>query len=390
MRRKVTRIKNGKIVLADKVLCDSFVYFEDGKITAVTNENLPFDSEVDAEGNFVSAGFIDIHVHGGGYDFMDGSADAIINAANFHLKTGTTSIMPTSLDCSTEVLVKFLKDLREAKNSEKLRGTILGAHLEGPYFSPKQAGAQNPEYIIPPKKSDYEMILRDFGDIICRWSFAPELEGSEAFCEALVNAGVYPSVGHSDATYKDIKAVYDNGCKTVTHLYSGMSTITREKGYRRLGVIETAYLLDDMTVEIVADGKHLPAELLKMIVKCKDNDKICLVTDAMRAAGTDVKESFLGRAGEEMACIIDDDVAKLTDKSAFAGSIATTNRLVRTMVKEAGLSIEKAVAMITEVPSRIFKLEGKGTLKQGFDADIVIFNDNIDIKTVIAKGEVAF
>ncbi len=385
----VIRIINGKVILADKVLSDCFVYFEDGKITAVTSENLPFDREIDAEGNFVSPGFIDIHCHGGGgFDFMDGDANAIINAANFHLKTGTTSIMPTSLACSTEVLVQFLEDLRVAKDSEKLQGTILGAHLEGPYFSGKQAGAQNPDYIIPPKKADYEMILNKFSDIICRWSFAPELAGSEEFCEALVGAEVYPSVGHSDATYKDIKAVYDKGCKTVTHLYSGMSTITREEGYRKLGVIETAYLLEDMMVEIIADGKHLPAELLKMIVKCKDNDKICLVTDAMRAAGTDVKESFLGRKGEEMPCIIDDDVAKLTDKSAFAGSIATTNRLVRTMVKEANLSIEKAVAMITEVPSRIFKLEGKGALKQGFDADIVIFNDNIDIKTVIAKGKV--
>ncbi len=387
----ITKIINGKIVLADKILTDSYIYFEDGKITAVTSENLPADREIDAKGNFVSAGFIDVHCHGGGgYDFMDGGVDAIINAANFHLKTGTTSIMPTSLACSTEVLTRFLEVLREAKNSEKLQGTILGAHLEGPYFSQKQAGAQNPDYIIPPKKGDYEMILRNFGDIICRWSFAPEHEGSEEFCEALVKADVYPSVGHSDATYKDIKAVYDKGCKTVTHLYSGMSTITREEGYRKLGVIETAYLLDEMMVEIIADGKHLPAELLKMIVKCKDNDKICLVTDAMRAAGTDVKESFLGRTGEEMACIIDDDVAKLPDKSAFAGSIATTNRLVRTMVKEAGLSVEKAVAMITEVPARIFNLQGKGALKQGFDADIVIFDDNIDIKKVIARGKEIF
>ena len=383
----ITKIKNGKIVLADKVLDNSFIYFEDSKITAVTSENLAFDREIDAEGNFVSAGFIDVHVHGGGgFDFMDGNADAIINAANFHLKTGTTSIMPSSLACSTDVLVKFLEDLRVAKASEKLNGTILGAHLEGPYFSGKQAGAQNPDYIIPPKKADYEMILEKFSDVICRWSFAPELEGSVEFCEALVKAGVYPSVGHSDATFKDIKAVYDKGCKTVTHLYSGMSTITREEGYRKLGVIETAYLLD-MMVEIIADGKHLPAELLQMIVKCKDNDNICLVTDAMRAAGTDVEESFLGRKGEEMPCIIDDDVAKLTDKTACAGSIATTNRLVRTMIKEAKLPVEQAVYMITAVPARVFNLQNKGKLRAGCDADIVIFNDNVDIKKVIAMGK---
>ena len=384
----ITKIANGKIILPKEILCGYSLYFENGKIIAITTDKLPFDKEIDACGNYVSAGFIDIHVHGGGgYDFMDGGSDAIINVANFHLKTGTTSIMPTSLACSTEVLVGFLKNLRFAMTSEKLFGTILGAHLEGPYFSLNQAGAQNPEYIIDPKVQDYKMILREFGDIICRWSFAPERKGSAEFCEALVKAGVYPSVGHSDAVFEDIKAVYEKGCRTVTHLYSGMSTITRKDGYRKLGVIESAYLLDDMMVEIIADGKHLPPELLQMIVKCKAEEKICLVTDAMRAAGTDVKESFLGKRGEEMPCIIDDDVAKLPDKTAFAGSIATADRLVRTMVKQAKLNVETAVSMMTKVPAKIFNLKNKGELKAGFDADIVILDDNIDIVKVIAKGK---
>ena len=179
----------------------------------------------------------------------------------------------------------------------------------------------------------------------------------------------------------------DSGCKTVTHLYSGMSTITRHDGYRKLGVIESAYLLDDMMVEIIADGKHLPKELLQMIVKCKSQDKICLVTDAMRAAGTDVKESFLGRKGEEMPCIIDDAVAKLPDRTAFAGSIATADRLVRTMVKEAELDICTAVSMMTKVPAVTFDLKGKGELAVGSDADVVIFDDNIEIINVISGGK---
>ena len=384
----ITKIKNGKIILPDGLLEGYSLYFENGKITDITTEELPFDNQIDAKGNFVSAGFIDVHLHGGGgYDFMDGGVDAIINAANFHLKTGTTSLMPTSLSCSTEVLVDFLKDLKVAQKSDKLKGTILGAHLEGPYFSQNQAGAQNPEYIIPPKKSDYGMILEKFSDVICRWSFAPELEGAKEFCETLVKYGVYPSVAHSDAVYEEVKEVYESGCKTVTHLYSGMSTITRHDGYRKLGVIESAYLLDGMAVEIIADGKHLPAELLQMIVKCKPHDKICLVTDAMRAAGTGVSESFLGRKGEETPCVIDDSVAKLPDKTSFAGSVATADRLVRTMVKDAELDVVTAVAMMTSVPAKIFGIKGKGVLKKGFDADVIIFDNNIEIKKVISGGK---
>ena len=384
----ITKITNGRIVHPEGILEGYSLYFENGKITALTTEDLPWDKETDAGGNYVSPGFIDVHVHGGGgYDFMDGGANAIVNAANFHLKTGTTSIMPTSLSCSTGVLEEFLKDLRQAKASEKLFGTILGAHLEGPYFSPNQAGAQNPEYIIAPRCEDYERILRDFGDIICRWSFAPELAGGVEFCEALIHAGVYPSIAHSDAVFEDVRRVYDKGCQTVTHLYSGMSTITRHNGYRRLGVIESAYLLDNMSVEIIADGKHLPAELLKMIVKCKSPRNICLVTDAMRAAGTAVTQSFLGRKGEEIPCIIDDDVAKLPDGISFAGSVATADRLVRTMVKEADLNVALAVSMITAVPARLFGIAGKGFLQAGFDADILIFNENIEIKNIFSGGK---
>ncbi len=384
----ITKLSNGRILSPDGILEGYQLYMENSKILQICKKDLPFDYEIDAAHNYVAPGFIDVHVHGGGgFDFMDGGADAIIHAANFHLKTGTTSIMPTSLSCSPGVLTGFLEDLRAAQHSEKLLGTILGAHLEGPYFAKSQAGAQNPQYITPPKPEDYQMLLEKYGDIICRWSFAPELEGSLAFCEALIAKGIHPSIAHSEATYEEVKAVYDQGCRMVTHLYSGMSTITRHNGYRKLGVIESAYLLKEMNVEVIADGKHLPPELLKLILTCKDNRNICLVTDAMRAAGTDLTESFLGRKGEQTPCIIDDAVAKLPDRTSFAGSIATADRLVRTMVELAGCSVLAAVAMITEVPARIFGLKTKGKLEKDMDADIVIFDDTIHIKNVIAGGK---
>lgn len=384
----ITQIKNGKLLTESGIVEGQSLYYEDGKILAVTEKELPGDEVIDAEGRYVSPGFIDIHVHGGGgSDFMDGGTQAIVTAANFHLQYGTTSIMPTSLACSTETLVDFLEDLRKVMEQGMAKSHVLGAHLEAPYFSLKQAGAQNPDYIKNPDPREYEMIIQRFGDIIRRWSFAPELEGSETFCEALMAAGIKPAIAHSDATYEDVVKVYEKGCQVVTHLYSGMSSITRHSGYRKLGVVECAYLLDDMYAEVIADGKHLPPELLQMIVKCKDNKKICLVTDAMRGAGMTEGESMLGRLEEAMPCVIEDGVAKLLDRQSFAGSVATADRLVRTMVQQAGMKVEEATALMTQVPAALFGLDTKGYLKEGYDADIVLFDENITVSKVIVSGK---
>jgi N-acetylglucosamine-6-phosphate deacetylase len=165
-----------------------------------------------------------------------------------------------------------------------------------------------------------------------------------------------------------------------------MSTITRRGGFRELGVIESAYLLDDMAVEIIADGKHLPPELLRLICKLKNTDKISLVTDSMRGAGMGGGPSLLGRLGESMPCIIEDGVAKLPDKSAFAGSVATADILLKTMINEAGVSIPDAVKMITKNPAGILGLDHKGDIAENLDADIVIFDGEINIKNVIVMG----
>lgn len=383
----ITKIINGKIILSDKVLENSFLYYEDGTITGITDKQLPFDKVIDAGNNYISPGFIDTHVHGGGgYDFSDGGTDAIINATEAHLKHGTTSILPTTLACSYKTLTEILEDIEKIKKSGLSRCRIQGVHLEGPYFSPNQCGAQNPEYIKAPDKAEYMSIINRFSSMIKRWSFAPELDGSLEFCKALKENSICGSIGHSDATYEDVKKVYDSGCKTFTHLYSGMSTITRKKGFRILGVIECAYLFPDITAEIIADGCHLPPELLMLIVKNIGVDNICLITDAMRAAGSDVKESYLGRKGEETPCIIENGVACTCDRSGFAGSIATADRLVRTMVQKANVSICDAVKMITINPAKAIGVKNIGMLKEGYVADIVIFDSNINIKKVIVDG----
>lgn len=385
----ITKIKNGRIITPYGIV-EKNLYIRDGKILDITEKEAHFDKEIDAGGNFVSPGFIDIHVHGGaGYEFVDGNFEAIREAANIHAQHGTTTIYPTISAYDNEKTAKALDTLKKYKDSEEVIPNIFGAHLEGPYFSPKQSGAQDPSFIRTPDKAEYEKLYNKYNDVISRWSYAPELDGAEGFLQFLNDNNIVASAAHTDAEYEHIKKAYDNGMKLITHLYSCTSTITRKSGFRILGVIETAYLYDDIDVETIADGCHLPPELLKLVYKFKSDEHMCLVTDAIRHGGMTNVEDETSENGN-MPYIIEDDVAKLADRTAFAGSIATTDVLIRTCVKKAGIPLESAVKMITEVPARIMKLHTKGKLEIGYDADIVIFDDDVNIKKVlVAKDEKA-
>ncbi len=384
-----TKIIGGRI-LCGYIETEKALYIEDDKIIAITAEELPADKVIDAKGNYVSPGFVDIHTHGaGGHDFMDEGTEPVIGALKAHLEHGTTSIMPT---LTTSNPVSFRKCLSAIDTVMKEKRTDLprihGAHLEGPYFSMEQRGAQAPEYITPPIKEEYEELLREFKDVIRRWSFAPEHEGSVEFCETLIKNNVIPSIAHTNATYEEIMPVYEAGCRLMTHFYSGMSLLSRKNGFRVLGAVETGYLLDDMRVETIADGKHLPPELLRLIYKVKGAENICMVTDSMRGAGVEnIREMILGPIADNRIAIIEDGVAKMPDRQNFAGSIATTDRLVRVMHKEAGIDIVKAVEMMSKTPAKAIGAENIGELRPGYKADIVLFNDNIEISGIILDGK---
>ena len=380
----ITKILNGRLVTEQEILLGKALYIEDGRILAITEKELPFDKEVDAGGCFVSAGFIDLHCHGAkGCDFADGTLEAVVTAANHHCKHGTTTIFPTTFSSSVAQIGESLTAVKAAKASATLLPNIPGVHLEGPYFSKKQCGAQNPDFITPPVPEDYLRLLETYGDVIARWSFAPELPGALAFQRELTKRGIVTSAGHSDAIYDDLLASYNEGLRLITHMYSCTSTITREKGFRRLGVIEFAYLYDDVTVEAIADGCHIPKELFRLLFKIKGADGICLVSDAMNCCGIDTEFSSIGG----VPCKIKNGVACLLDESAFAGSIATADRLVRFCVKDVGLTVVDAVKMITVNPARVMGLAKKGRLAAGMDGDLVIFDDEIRIQKVFVSGK---
>ncbi len=386
-----TAIVNGTVITPARMIGNGGLVINDGKITDVFQGKFSGSADriFDAGENYISPGFIDIHVHGGGgYDFMDGTPEAFIGAAKAHLEHGTTSIVPTTLSCSDDELFAAFKCFKAAKKTIRGGPNLLGLHLEGPYFSTAQAGAQDPGHIKSPRKEHFQRLL-DASDDIIRVSAAVELEGALELGDQLKKRGILASIGHSDAFYPEVLQAFEHGYTHVTHLYSGMSTLRRIGPYRHLGVVESAYLIDGLTVEIIADGKHLPPELLKLILRFKPHDRICLITDSMRGAGlSDGEIVKLGSLDKGQDVILEDGVAMLMDRTAFAGSVCTADRCIRTMHKLAQMPIAEAVSMMTINPARIIGAKTKGMLVPGMDADICIFDSEINIKSVFVAGEI--
>lgn len=384
----VTAIINGKILTPGKTRF-GVLLLEDGKIRGIEDSAPEGARILDAEGDYVSPGFIDMHTHGaGGADFMDGTVDAYLTAARMHAKHGTTLLYPTTLTSTNEALYESFDTYRKAKLENRDGAAFGGMHLEGPYFNPEFAGAQDRRYLRNPRPEEYLEILERCPEL-ARWSFAPELDGAADFAAELKRRGIIASIGHTNATFTQCDAAFRAGATHMTHFYSCMSTITRRNAFRYAGTIEYGYYQDGITLEIIADGIHVPKDLLLLLLKIKGAERISLVTDSMRAAGMPEGKSILGGLADGQEVIVEDGVAKLPDRSAFAGSVATTDRLIRTMVSQAGCSIPDAVRMMTENPARVMGIAAsKGSIQPGKDADIVIFNENINVKQTIIGGKI--
>ena len=394
---KPTLFYNAKIILQQTII-DGGVLVENGKIKSVipAYELLYLDkydgyTQIDVNQQYLSPGFIDIHIHGGGgYDFMDGTEKAFIQIAKTHARFGTTSLVPTTLTTTTDRLEETLESYESVKKYAKDGADLLGIHLEGPYFAQSQRGAQDPRYIRNPDPDEYKALIDKYKSIV-RWSAAPELEGALAFGEYLVANDIIAAIAHTDAIYEDVEKAHQVGYNLMTHFYSAMSGVTRRDAFRYAGVVEAGYLIDDFDVELIADGVHLPDPLLKLIYKIKGPEKMVLITDAMRAAGTDDTISILGSYDDGIEVLVEDGVAKLKDRTAFAGSVATTDRLVRTMLNLGDIPLIEVIRMITMNPARVMKVEEeKGSIDIGKDADIVILDNSFQVQYTMVKGKIVY
>ena len=385
-------IYNGRLLTQERQIDGGAVLLREGRIARVYEEkpeDLPPDTEyLDAEGRYIAPGFVDIHVHGGGgTEFMCDTAEEAETVCMTHLRHGTTSIVPTTSSAARQAFLRSMDSINRAARQMGHGPEILGIHMEGPYFADNQRGAQDPRHVRNPDPAEYLPILEQYPNII-RWSLAPELPGALEMAADLWKRGVQLSIGHSDALYEEAIRAYENGFTSITHFYSCTSTVRRINAYRHAGIVEAGYQLDDLYVEVIADGRHLPASLLKLIYKIKGADRICLVTDAVSPAGlAEVPDKLYSRTcGTDV--IVEDAVAKLPDRSAFAGSVATADRLVRTMHQLADVPMREAVKMMSATPAKcIGVVDRKGSIAEGKDGDIVLFDDQVSVSAVIVRGE---
>ena len=376
------QITNCRILTPAGWLEGGSILVEDNKIKEVLTSAAPVAGAevVDAKNCIAAPGGIEMHVHGGGgRDFMEGTEEAFRVAVNAHLQNGTTAIFPT-LSSSTVPMIEAACETCDKMMAEP-DSPVLGLHLEGPYFNPKQAGAQIPEWIQAPVTDEYAPLLDKY-KCLKRWDEAPELPGSIEFIECCKEHGVLPSIGHTRATYEDVHRANEAGMTHATHFYNAMPVVYKNREFKVAGTVESIFAEQNMTVEMIADGIHVPPIMLRMIYQIKGVEKTALVTDSLACSCTH------GDAAFDPRVILEDGVCKLADRSALAGSIATMDRLIRTCVQQAGISLEDAFRMSSETPARIMGvLDRKGTLEAGKDADIVLYTpEALELKYVMQMG----
>lgn len=380
----LTQIINGRILTPQGWLRNGSVILRDGKILEVTNCDLAVIGAelIDAKGMYVVPGFIEMHVHGGGgADFQEGTEEAFRTAVKAHAKYGTTSIFPTLSSSTVPMIEKAVETCN--KLMKEPDSPIMGLHLEGHYLNPNKAGAQMPEWLKNPDPNEYIPVV-EHSDCLARWDAAPELPGALQFGKYCAEKGVLPSIAHTNAEYSDVRSAFEVGFTHVTHFYNAMPGFHNKQGYKYEGTVESVYLIDDMTIECVADGIHVPPTILRMAYKVKGVERMALITDALApaAAPKDAK-------AYDSRVYVEDGVCKLTGSGALAGSCATADRLIRTMVQQADVPLEDAVKMITDTPAHIMGIQGrKGTLSRGKDADIVVLDDKLKVRCVWQMGKI--
>ena len=284
----LTQIINGHILTPQGWMKDGSVLISDGKILEVTNSDLAVIGAkvVDAKGMSIVPGFVAMNIHGGGgFDFSECTEEAFHGAVAAHQKHGATTIFPTVLAPEIGVIDKAVTVCEEMMR--KKDGPILGLHIEGPYLNPKMAASLFIDKENPADPKEYKEIL-ERTDCIKRWDSSPEIPGTLEFAQYLKSRGILPAISHTEAEFDDIKTAYNAGFTHAAHFYNAMPGFHKRREYKYEGTVESVFLMDDMTVEVIADGRHLPSTILRLVYKLKGVERTCLVTDALSCAANEV------------------------------------------------------------------------------------------------------
>ncbi len=330
----------------------------------------------------VFPGFIDEHIHGaGGFDAMDGTANALDTISKTLVKEGTTSYLATTMTVDKE---KILTALNTVKNYRDKEGgaKVLGVHLEGPFISKKFKGAQAEKYVEKPSISLMKDFILTSGNKIKIVSLAVEEDGGYDLVKFLNQSGIVASIGHSSAKYEDVLRAVEMGAKSVTHTYNAQSPLH----HREIGVVGSAMLIDELNTEIICDTIHVSVPAIKMLLKNKGDDKVIMITDSMRAKGLADGESELG--GQKV--IVKDGEARLVD-GTLAGSILKMNDAIKNMVEKVGVELETAIDFVTKNPAKALGVyDTLGSIKEGKIADFTILDKDFGVYMTIVNGKIVY
>ncbi|MBJ8325132.1 N-acetylglucosamine-6-phosphate deacetylase [Streptococcus pacificus] len=373
---------------------DSFFYpYEEkkgGYLTIVDGKfgdwvaDVPANAEVvDYSGYSIAPGLFDSHVHGyHGSDVMDNTPESIETISKGLLSTGVTSFLPTTLTASFEELDDVCKTIASVKN--KVSGSkIRGIYFEGPFFTEKFKGAQNPSYMRDPKIEEFDQWYESSEGLLHKIAIAPERDGVEEFVSHVVSKGAIVSLGHSDATYEDALHAVQAGASVWVHAYNGM----RALNHREPGMVGAVYGIPNTYAELICDGYHVSPEACRILLDQKGPDHVALITDCMRAGGMPDGDYVLG----EFPVIVENGTARLKDSGSLAGSILKLDDGVKNVVDWGLANRLEAIRMATFIPAVSCHLEDKcGQIKKGHDADFIILNQDMTLKATFLDGEKVF
>ena len=380
-------IHNATVINGFSTMKNCAVLIKQHKIIDVFNEDRfhkkvfkPDTIFIDAKGSYVAPGFIDTHIHGfGGFGTDDYNTESILKMSELLAGYGVTGFIPTLYSAPKKDMIKGIKSIVKAMGKEN-GAKILGIHMEGPFISPERLGAQNPQSLSPVDINLMEEFWKASEGHIINMTVAPELKNMRDLALYCVSKGIVLQAGHTNATYAQMVEGMQVRIFHVTHLFNAMSRMH----HRDPGTVGAVFIHPELSCEVIADGIHINEDIVKFLLTCKSLDKIVLVTDSLTPT-TQKKKPFIAN-GEEV--YLDKCFYRKSDDT-IAGSALTMIDSVKNIVSY-GFTVEQAVHMASTNPARIMRLDHLGLIAPGYDADIVIFNKNLNVLHTIIKGNIYY